>query len=391
MASGSGRLLRNRSAAPVAAVTARSSSSLGSATGSGWPTATPDANRYRRTVPAPPTVDLRSDTMTRPTPAMRRAMAEAEVGDDGWGEDPTVRRLEEVFADRLGKAAGLFLPSGTMANQVALRTLAGPGKMVVAGRRQHVVMSEDGAAGMNGAFQLYTVDDDEGRLDLAAAEDAVAGDVGHSPDGGRDRRREHPHGGRWSGRARRGARRRRRPGPTGAPRRRPAVQRRGRPRCPRGPAGGGGHDRDLLPEQGPRRAGRLGPGRPDRAHRRGPRAATAPRGRHAPGRASSPPPGLLALDDDGRPPGRRSCPGPAPRARRWPPDSPTPSTRRRSRRTSSCSPTPIPSAVVAHLAGEGVLAAPLGRGAVRLVTHLDVDDGGIDRAVEVLSRLPTPR
>ena len=103
-----------------------------------------------------PPVDLRSDTMTRPTPAMRRAMAEAEVGDDGWGEDPTVSRLEEAFADRLGKAAGLFLPSGTMANQVALRTLAGPGQMVVAGRRQHVVMSENGAAGVNGAFQLYT-------------------------------------------------------------------------------------------------------------------------------------------------------------------------------------------------------------------------------------------
>lgn len=131
---------------------------------------------------APPTVDLRSDTMTRPTPAMRRAMADAEVGDDGWGEDPTVRHLEEVFAERLGKAAGLFLPSGTMANQVALRTLAGPGQMVVAGRRQHVVMSENGAAGVNGSFQLYTVDDPDGRLDLVAAEEAVAGDVGHSPE-----------------------------------------------------------------------------------------------------------------------------------------------------------------------------------------------------------------
>jgi threonine aldolase len=109
-------------------------------------------------------------------------MAEAEVGDDGWGEDPTVRRLEETFAERLGKDAGLFVPSGTMANQVALRTLAGAGQTVVAGRRQHIVMSEHGAAGMNGAFQLYTVDDPDGRLDLVAAEDAVAGDVGHSPE-----------------------------------------------------------------------------------------------------------------------------------------------------------------------------------------------------------------
>jgi threonine aldolase len=119
--------------------------------------------------------------MTRPTDAMRAAMAAAEVGDDGWGEDPTVRRLEEAFAERVGKAAGLFVPSGTMANQVALRTLAGPGQMVVAGRRQHVVVSEVGAAGVNGAFQLYTVDDPDGRLDLATAAEAVAGGIGHTP------------------------------------------------------------------------------------------------------------------------------------------------------------------------------------------------------------------
>jgi threonine aldolase len=126
-------------------------------------------------------VDLRSDTMTRPTDAMRAAMASAEVGDDGWGEDPTVRRLEETFAERVGKAAGLFVPSGTMANQVALRTLAGVGQMVVAGRRQHVVMSEMGAVGVNGSFALYTVDDVDGRLDLVTAAEAVAGGLGHSP------------------------------------------------------------------------------------------------------------------------------------------------------------------------------------------------------------------
>ncbi len=119
--------------------------------------------------------------MTKPTDAMRAAMAAAEVGDDGWGEDPTVRRLEETFAARVAKAAGLYVPSGTMANQVALRTLAGPGQLVVAGRRQHVVMSEVGAAGVNGAFQLYTVDDRDGRLDLPTVEEAVVGDIGHSP------------------------------------------------------------------------------------------------------------------------------------------------------------------------------------------------------------------
>jgi threonine aldolase len=126
-------------------------------------------------------VDLRSDTVTRPTPAMRSAMAEAEVGDDGYGEDPTVRRLEEAFGDRLGKEAAVFVPSGTMGNQVALRTLGRSGHLVVAGRRQHVVMSELGAAGVNGSFQLYTVDDQDGALDPDAVREAVEGDIGHSP------------------------------------------------------------------------------------------------------------------------------------------------------------------------------------------------------------------
>jgi threonine aldolase len=109
-------------------------------------------------------VDLRSDTVTRPTPEMRRAMAEAEVGDDGFGEDPTVNRLEEVFADRLGKAASLFVPSGVMANQIALRVLAPPGSAVVAGRRQHVVAYELGAAARNAGIQFVAVDDADGTV-----------------------------------------------------------------------------------------------------------------------------------------------------------------------------------------------------------------------------------
>src|ERR687884_646047 len=91
-------------------------------------------------------VDLRSDTVTRPTPEMRRAMAEAEVGDDVYGEDPTVNALEEAFAERVGKEAALFVPSGTMGNQLALRLLTRPGTAVVAGRRQHVVTYENGGA-----------------------------------------------------------------------------------------------------------------------------------------------------------------------------------------------------------------------------------------------------
>ncbi|HXZ61938.1 MAG TPA: beta-eliminating lyase-related protein, partial [Acidimicrobiales bacterium] len=81
----------------------------------------------------PDLVDLRSDTVTRPTAAMRRAMAEADVGDDAYGEDPTVRALEEEFAQRIGKRAALFVASGIMANQIALRVLTSPGDVVVAG------------------------------------------------------------------------------------------------------------------------------------------------------------------------------------------------------------------------------------------------------------------
>jgi threonine aldolase len=110
-------------------------------------------------------VDLRSDTVTRPSAAMRRAMADAEVGDDGFGDDPTGNRLCAVFAELTGKEAALFLPSGTMANQVALRCLAPAGTAVVAGRRHHVVTHEGGAFGPNQVAQLQVVDDDDGTLD----------------------------------------------------------------------------------------------------------------------------------------------------------------------------------------------------------------------------------
>ena len=110
-------------------------------------------------------VDLRSDTVTRPTPEMRRAMADAEVGDDGFGDDPTVARLEGEVAARLGKEAAVFVPSGTMANQVALRVLAPPGSVVLCGRRQHLVVREAGAAGPNAGAQLVTLDDADGTID----------------------------------------------------------------------------------------------------------------------------------------------------------------------------------------------------------------------------------
>jgi len=91
------------------------------------------------------TIDLRSDTVTRPTPAMRKAMAEAEVGDDVYGDDPTVKRLEERVADLLGTEAALFVPSGTMANQIALRAQTRHGDEVIVGKDAHIWRYESGA------------------------------------------------------------------------------------------------------------------------------------------------------------------------------------------------------------------------------------------------------
>jgi threonine aldolase len=93
-------------------------------------------------VPEPAVVDLRSDTVTRPTAAMRRAMAEAEVGDDVYGEDPTVARLQERVALLLGFEAALWVPTGVMANEIAIRLLTRPGQEVLAEERSHVVQFE---------------------------------------------------------------------------------------------------------------------------------------------------------------------------------------------------------------------------------------------------------
>jgi threonine aldolase len=90
-------------------------------------------------------IDLRSDTVTLPTPAMRRAMAEAEVGDDVFGDDPTVQRLEARTAELLGKEAALFVPSGTMGNQLALRVLTQPGDEILVDGNAHIYFYESGA------------------------------------------------------------------------------------------------------------------------------------------------------------------------------------------------------------------------------------------------------
>ncbi|HJL27425.1 MAG TPA: threonine aldolase family protein, partial [Polyangiaceae bacterium LLY-WYZ-15_(1-7)] len=102
-------------------------------------------------------IDLRSDTVTRPTPAMRRAMAEAEVGDDVYGEDPTVRALEERVAALLGKDAALFVPSGTQGNQIGLALHTRPGDEVLVTRGAHVALYESGAAPALSGLQLTPV------------------------------------------------------------------------------------------------------------------------------------------------------------------------------------------------------------------------------------------
>jgi threonine aldolase len=115
------------------------------------------------------TVDLRSDTFTRPTPAMRRAMADAEVGDDVWGEDPTINRLEAAVAERLGHEAALYVPSGTMGNQICLRLAAPPGTEVLANEDNHILWYEAAAAPVLSGVQLHPVPGPRGMLEVAAA------------------------------------------------------------------------------------------------------------------------------------------------------------------------------------------------------------------------------
>jgi threonine aldolase len=104
-------------------------------------------------------IDLRSDTVTRPTPAMREAMARAEVGDDQFGEDPSINRLQERVAALLGHEAALWFPTGTMANQVAIRTLTRPGDEVIAPRAAHILWHETGGAAANSGVQVTEIGD----------------------------------------------------------------------------------------------------------------------------------------------------------------------------------------------------------------------------------------
>ena len=121
------------------------------------------------------TIDLRSDTVTKPTPAMRAAMAAAEVGDDVYGEDPTINRLEARAAEIFGREAGLFLPSGTMGNQTAIRLNTQHGQEVVCEARSHIVEWEIAMASAFSGCQLRTIPAERGILTWREIEPHITG------------------------------------------------------------------------------------------------------------------------------------------------------------------------------------------------------------------------
>ena len=334
-------------------------------------------------------VDLRSDTVTRPTAEMRRAMAAADVGDDVYGEDPTVNALQEAYAERVGMDAALFVPSGTMANQLALRLLARPGTTVVVGARQHVVVYENGAGGRNAAAQFHAVADDDGLVrpeDVAWALEAadhhhprpslVCVENTHMAAGGTP----------WSLPDLRALRRSAGPLPvhmdgarlfhaeiaTGTPARSYGAEVTTVMSC--------------LSKGLAAPVGSLLAGPADLvAEARGERQRMGGGMRQAGVIAAA---GLVALatmverlaEDHAR---ARRLAGAV--AERWP--------------DAGCAPERVPTnivtwrhhdhaAVLDHLRAEGVLAGTIAPGVLRLVTHLDVDDAGVERACKALSTAP---
>ncbi len=118
-------------------------------------------------------IDLRSDTFTVPTEGMRKAIYEAPVGDDVWGEDPTVNKLQEKLAEMFGKEAALFVPSGTMGNQISLAVLAGPGDEAVMDADAHIYYYETGAAAVVSRLNIKLIKTNDGMMPLKEIEAAV--------------------------------------------------------------------------------------------------------------------------------------------------------------------------------------------------------------------------
>ena len=118
-------------------------------------------------------IDLRSDTVTRPSVAMREAMARADVGDDVFGEDPTVNSLQEKVAALLGKAAALFVPSGTMGNQICIKVHTQPGDEVIAERGAHIFNYETAGAAFLSSVQVHPIDGVRGAISPDAIRRAI--------------------------------------------------------------------------------------------------------------------------------------------------------------------------------------------------------------------------
>ncbi|WP_342527082.1 low-specificity L-threonine aldolase [Chryseomicrobium sp. FSL W7-1435] len=129
-------------------------------------------------------IDLRSDTVTKPDERMRRAMYEAEVGDDVYGEDPTVNRLEQRAAEILGKEAALFVTSGTQGNQIAGLIHCRPGQEVILESQSHIFLYEGGAMSALAGVQLKTIDGIRGAMDPTLVEAAIRGKDIHEPETG---------------------------------------------------------------------------------------------------------------------------------------------------------------------------------------------------------------
>ena len=129
-------------------------------------------------------IDLRSDTVTMPTEEMRQAIANAEVGDDVYGDDPTINKLEKLAAEKVGMEAAIFVPSGTFGNQLALFTHTRRGHEVIVGKNNHIVVHEVGASAVIAGVQLRTLDTINGAMNPKDVEDAIRVDDIHEPETG---------------------------------------------------------------------------------------------------------------------------------------------------------------------------------------------------------------
>jgi threonine aldolase len=127
-------------------------------------------------------VDLRSDTVTQPTPEMREAMAKADVGDDVYGEDPTINRLQEMAAERMGKQAGVFVASGTMGNLIGVLVHCQRGDEVIVGKRNHTYLHEAGGiSALGGVHSCQLPNQPDGSLSLGDVAEAIRSDDPHEP------------------------------------------------------------------------------------------------------------------------------------------------------------------------------------------------------------------